>query len=103
MIEETGTMKAVTLSSKGQIAVPKEIRDALHMKAGDQLVYHIENGKIVLEPVVNIPRSQAWFWTQEIQEKVKKADENFKEGNFKTDKIDKFIKELKDWVITLLP
>jgi len=89
-------MKAVTISSKGQIAVPKEIRETLHIKEGDQLIYHIENGKIVLEPVVNIPRSQAWFWTPEVQENIKKADENFKEGNFKTYKIDKFIKELKD-------
>lgn len=89
-------MKAVTISSKGQIAIPKEVRETLHIKEGDQLIYSVKNGRIVLEPVVNVPRSQAWFWTPEVQEKIKKADENFKEGNFKTYKIDKFIKELKD-------
>ena len=89
-------MKAVTISSKGQIAIPKEIRDSLHIKEGDQLVYKVERGRIVLEPVVNIPRSQAYFWTPEIQEKVKRAGDNFKSGNFKTYEVDKFIKELKD-------
>ncbi len=89
-------MKAVTISSKGQIAIPKEVRETLHIKEGDQLIYSVKNGRIVLEPVVNVPRSQAWFWTPEVQETIKKADENFKEGNYKTYKIDKFIKELKD-------
>ena len=89
-------MKAVTISSKGQIAIPKEVREALHIKEGDQLIYQVEKGKIVLEPIINIPRSQAWFWAPGVQEKIKKADKNFKEGNYKTYKIDKFIKELKD-------
>ena len=89
-------MKAVTISSKGQIAIPKEIRDSLHIKSGDRLVYKVDGGRIVLEPVVSVPRSQSYFWTPEVQKKVKKADENFKVGNFKTYKIDKFVKELKD-------
>lgn len=89
-------MKSVTISSKGQIAIPKEVRDSLHIKEGDQLIFKVENGKIILEPALNIPRSQAWFWSPEVQEKVKKADENFNAGNFKTYKIGKLIKELKD-------
>ncbi len=89
-------MKALTISSKGQIAIPKEIREVLDIKEGDKLTYKLEKGKIVLEPIVSIPRSQAYFWTPEVQEKVKKAEENFKSGNFKTYEIDKFVKELKD-------
>ncbi|TVM00414.1 MAG: AbrB family transcriptional regulator [Candidatus Brocadia sp. WS118] len=89
-------MKALTISSKGQIAIPKEIREVLDIKEGDKLTYKLEKGKIVLEPIVNIPRSQAWFWTSEVQKKVKKADKNFKEGSFKTYEIDTFVKELKD-------
>ena len=89
-------MKALTIASKGQIAIPKEIRDSLNIKEGDRLVYKVDRGRIVLEPVVSVPRSQSYFWTPEVQEKVKKADENFKAGNFKTYKTDKFIKELKD-------
>lgn len=89
-------MKALTISSKGQIAIPKEIRDVLDIKEGDKLTYKLDKGKIVLEPVINIPRSQAYFWTSEIQEKIKKAEDNFKSGNFKTYEAGKFIKEFKD-------
>lgn len=52
-------MKVLTISSKGQIAIPKEIRDFLHIKEGDRLVYKIDRGRIVLEPVVSVPRSQS--------------------------------------------
>ena len=89
-------MKALTISSKGQIAIPKEIREVLDIKEGDKLTCKLEKGKIVLEPIVSIPRSQAYFWTPEVQEKVKKAEGNFKSGNFKTHDIGKFIKGLKD-------
>ena len=89
-------MKALTISSKGQIAIPKEIRDSLHIKEGVQLVCKVDKGRIILEPVVSVPRSQAYFWTPEVQEKIKNADENFNKGNFKTSEIDKFVKELKD-------
>lgn len=89
-------MKVLTISSKGQIAIPKGIRDFLNIKEGDRLVYKIDRGRIVLEPVVSVPRSQSYFWAPEVQEKIKNADENFKAGNFKTYKVDKFIKELKE-------
>ena len=90
-------MKTATISAKGQIAIPKEVRDTLHVKAGDQFGFEItEDGKIILEPVVNIPRSQAWFWTKEVQDKIAKAEKNFKGGNYKTYDANKLIKELED-------
>jgi AbrB family looped-hinge helix DNA binding protein len=89
-------MKTLTISQKGQVAIPKEVRETLHIKAGDQLSFRVEKGKIILEPAVNIPRSQAWFWTSDVQKKVKKADKNFKEGNFKTYEINTVVKELSE-------
>ncbi|HHT9108272.1 MAG TPA: AbrB/MazE/SpoVT family DNA-binding domain-containing protein, partial [Candidatus Wunengus sp. YC63] len=56
-------MKTATISYKGQVARPKEIRDALHIKAGDQVTFKVDKGKIVLEQMLSVPRSQAWFWT----------------------------------------
>jgi len=43
-------MPAATLTSKGQITVPKEIRDALGVSPGDKLVFRrTESGQIVVE------------------------------------------------------
>jgi AbrB family looped-hinge helix DNA binding protein len=41
----------VTLSSKGQMVIPKPVREALNLSSGDQLQVQIVEGKIVLEPV----------------------------------------------------
>jgi AbrB family looped-hinge helix DNA binding protein len=39
------------LSSKGQVVLPKKIREKLHLKNGDQFQARIVDGKIILEPV----------------------------------------------------
>ena len=90
-------MKAVTVSQKGQVAIPKEIRERLPIKTGDQLIFKISKGKIILEPTINIPRSQAWFWTEEIQQTIKKAEKNYQAGIFKQyDQIDDLLGDLKE-------
>jgi AbrB family looped-hinge helix DNA binding protein len=88
-------MKTLTVSSKRQIAIPKDVCKELRIKEGDQLILEVREGKLVLEPSINIPRSQVWFWTPEVQEKIKKAERNFKTGKQKTFVIDEFIKELE--------
>lgn len=39
------------LSSKGQLVIPKKIRESLRLKNGDQFQVRVIDGKIVLEPV----------------------------------------------------
>ena len=87
-------MKTLTVSTKRQIAIPKDVCDILHIKEGDQLILEVREGKLVLEPSFNIPRSQAWFWTNKVQEKIKKAEKNFKDGKYTKYDIDEFVKGL---------
>jgi len=39
-----------TISSKGQITVPLEVRQRLGLKAGDRVEFAVENGQTVLRP-----------------------------------------------------
>jgi antitoxin MazE len=87
-------MKTLTVSPKRQIAIPKEVCEILHIKEGDQLILEVLEGKLVLEPCINIPRSQAWFWTDKVQEKIRKAEKNFKDGKYRKYTVDEFVKEL---------
>lgn len=38
------------LSSKGQLVIPKPMREALGLRSGDQVHLMLEHGKIILEP-----------------------------------------------------
>lgn len=47
-------IKEAILSSKGQITVPKAIRELLHVENGDSLVFYIENDEVKLTGTKNI-------------------------------------------------
>jgi AbrB family looped-hinge helix DNA binding protein len=40
--------RATTLTSKGQVTIPKAIRDKLGLKPGDKIMFSLENGHITL-------------------------------------------------------
>ncbi len=44
-------METTTLTSKGQLTLPKAVRDKLHLKTGDRMRVEVtEDGRVVLEP-----------------------------------------------------
>jgi AbrB family looped-hinge helix DNA binding protein len=40
-----------TITAKGQITIPKAVRQALGLDRGDQVVFVLEDGRAVLHPV----------------------------------------------------
>lgn len=42
---------AVTLSTKGQIVIPKRIREALGLRPGAKFVIELEGDRLILRPV----------------------------------------------------
>ncbi len=43
-------MEATTLTSKGQVTIPKKMRDALHLKGGDKIAFRLDADGIRLMP-----------------------------------------------------
>ncbi len=43
-------MLAARLTDKGQLVIPKPIRDALRLGPGSELLVTLEGGRVVLEP-----------------------------------------------------
>jgi AbrB family looped-hinge helix DNA binding protein len=41
-------MPTATLSSKNQIVIPREAREALHLKPGDQILVVVRGSKVIL-------------------------------------------------------
>jgi antitoxin PrlF len=45
-------MPKSTLTSKGQITVPQEVRESLHLKAGSKIEFIIEpGGRVIFQPL----------------------------------------------------
>ena len=47
-------METTTLSSKGQLVIPKQVRQQAKVAAGDAFVVRYQDGEIHLRPVVRI-------------------------------------------------
>lgn len=43
-------MSTATLTSKGQLTLPKDVRDALGLKAGDKVEFQQVNGEFIVRP-----------------------------------------------------
>ena len=39
-----------TLSEKGQVVIPKDIREYLGLKPGSEIVFEVKKGKVVIRP-----------------------------------------------------
>ena len=45
-------MTTATVTSKGQVTIPKKVRDALHLATGDTIEFVVrEKGEVILRPI----------------------------------------------------
>jgi antitoxin MazE len=70
----------VDFKQKSQITIPKELVKKLNLKVGDKFDAQVKDGKLVLTPVIIVPKEQGWYYSAEWQEKEKKVDQQIKEG-----------------------
>lgn len=51
MLREVGIVAVSRMGPKGQVVVPKRLRDRLHMGPGDRVVFDLEGDRLVLTPL----------------------------------------------------
>lgn len=51
---------AARVTSKGQVTVPKAVRDALGIKEGDEIVFRVEGDRAVLARVPHFLELKGW-------------------------------------------
>jgi len=54
-------MGKAKLTSKGQVTIPKEVRDRMGLRAGDEIEFVRENGNYRLQRVVRESPFDAWI------------------------------------------
>lgn len=62
------------IRQKGVVTIPQQFRQLLHLEEGDQVIFSVRDGSIVITPAAVVPRDQAWFWTPEWQAKEAEAE-----------------------------
>ena len=73
-------MSIARIGPKHQITIPEEAFQQLGLQAGEFLEGQVMGDALYLVPQKLIPRNQAWFWSQEWQERERKADEAIAQG-----------------------
>jgi len=83
------------LRTKSQITLPATIVRELDLKTGDKIELVIEDGKIVITPVITIPKAQAWYWSKKWQDMEKQADADREQGKLKKfEKVEDLLEDL---------
>ncbi len=70
----------VKVRSKHSVTIPAEVRRQVRLEIGDRVEVSAENDRIIIRPMIEIPREQSWYWTKEWQAKKREADEDIAAG-----------------------
>lgn len=72
----------VSLQRRGLVALPAEVRSRMHLdEPGAQLeITEREDGVLELRAALPVPADQAWFWTQQWQEREQEVDRHVAAG-----------------------
>ena len=73
----------VKVREKYQVTIPEEVRGKIPLKVGERVEVTARGTEIVIRPIVEIPRDQAWFWTKEWQEQIAQSIKDLERGKMK--------------------
>lgn len=78
--QDNGVAKYVHLRYKGQVTIPNEILEQLELTPNINLKVTVVDGRIVLVPMIEIAKDQAWYWTETWQQDEKEAQQEIDKG-----------------------
>ena len=73
----------VKVREKYQVTIPEEVRGKIPLKVGERVEVTARGTEIIIRPIVEIPRDQAWFWSKEWQEQVAQSIKDLEKGKMK--------------------
>jgi len=73
----------VEIKQKSQVTIPVELLKKMNLKTGDKLEIEEHEGRLVITPVVVIPREQIWYYAKEWQQDESEAQRQIQQGRLK--------------------
>jgi AbrB family looped-hinge helix DNA binding protein len=73
----------VKVREKYQVTIPEEVRGKIPLKVGERVEVTARGTEIIIRPIVEIPRDQAWFWSKEWQEQIAQSIKDLERGKMK--------------------
>ena len=73
----------VELKQKSQVTIPAELLKKMKLKTGDKLDIEEKEGRLIITPVVIIPRDQLWYYSKEWQKGELEAEQQISEEKVK--------------------
>lgn len=78
--DEEVPVAGTTIRGKGQVTIPRDIRERAHLEEGDPVEVEMVPEGILLKPQKVIDATQAWFWTSAWQAGEREASLDIAEG-----------------------
>ena len=82
----------VKVREKYQVTIPEDVRGKIPLKVVERVEVIARESEIVIRPIIEIPRDQAWFWSKPWQEQITRSIKDIKNGKIK---VFKSVKEAK--------
>jgi len=73
-------MTIVHMNATGRVTIPAGLRHELGVEGEGDFAVDVENGTVVLRPVVVLPREDAWAYTSEHRTLLRRAHTDSREG-----------------------
>jgi len=73
----------VKVRDKYQVTIPEEVRGRVPLKVGERVEVTARDNEIVIRPIIEIPRDQAWFWSKQWQDQVSQSIKDLEKGKVK--------------------